>query len=563
MSVPEDCAVPPVAASEDAEASKAASLTPEGEEEKAILDNLLYMNDFLKNVRTKEGDLSSDTKIELSKLRTECDRIFGRFGAEGKPDDANLEVKKLQGAIPKNKTCMSVKIETSDRKTAKGRKSSTSSDHSQSSSASRTSESSSSSCSSPVRKRSGREKGSRHGTKSSKHDHFRAIEQARPKMDISKAPVLKTFSEDSSMSLKEYLEIFEMYCRQVCSGTNTYFWMGELETHLSGSVREALDTLWSTSDTWETLKRKLLKWYDADKLTRRAKFKTKFYQAKQIRGENVFLLATRMEKLFEVAYPNKSFEYSKTLRNRYLSLVPSDFQSYLKGKVISGRMKGKPIKWSKIKRMASIYEQGEKQAEAEEEIVINIAAGAQRRGCDGCCQERFEPVVQKGNGIGANISYYERKNDLPSDSVMARTNVPQAHSRFAPPPQHLTKKNIKCFHCKKIGHAIAECRFKNNACFACGSVQHRIANCPERSVRENRRRSSLPGSGSTSYGNNYRENHHGYRQGGMQGYQANHSSSSNAQPTATHTRRNSGNSAALARREGGQRFSARNPPMSE
>ena len=79
------------------------------------------------------------------------------------------------------------------------------------------------------------------------------------RMGTRKVPKLEAFDVESGMSLRDYLEEFEESCMDNLNGDSKY-WIRELESQLSGELLKAFKHFEQCKDTYQKLRRKILKW---------------------------------------------------------------------------------------------------------------------------------------------------------------------------------------------------------------------------------------------------------------------------------------------------------------
>jgi hypothetical protein len=399
------------------------------EEEDCILDNLKHIDKFMAAVKTRTGSISTKTRDELLRLKANFD-----IAVMALEEQQNEEDRASKGAIPNKRY---KKTSESSRNTD------TDSTSNPTDTLSETTSSEDDTPSKKTSKPQPKMKQRRQG------DTFTQLIRALSKLDMRKTPAFSNFDEDSGMGLKEYLRMFETYCRENFKGMQL-FWIGELEAKLNGETLRAFKSVRSVDDTYDSLTRKLVKWYDNEKLARRNKTRSNFVKAKYINGESFYLLATRLEKLFSVAFPKKDTQTSKTLREKFISLLPSNAKGIVRNQVMNRRMENRKMRWDDLKKFASLCDverNGEVKTTDTENIIINVGLS---------------------NKQGSSARW---KSAKPDNQMRDRRN-------FIRPPQQLMDRNTTCAHCGRIGHVEANCRKKLDLCFSCGSPDHFLYNCP-------------------------------------------------------------------------------------
>lgn len=456
------------------------------DEESAISESLVFIDKFLNSVANRKDKLSSTS---LQQLKTVKKKFISVIDEDNVVKGESQRVDKCYqgtGAIPKRKS--QVRTKASDKKTSVGRRkmqvssdtsvseaksvgssdSGSSSDgDSDSSSPSSSSSSNSSVPSKPNYKSRNKKpnkkpvkKEKRSGTKYVKKDEFSKMLDAMSRMDTRPATSVEPFDEKAGINLRHYLEEFEVQCR-LNFRSLPKFWIGELQTKLTGDALEAFRSVRTIDDTWESLKKKLVKWYETEKTGRKSKFKKEFMDVSLRKNESLYLLATRLEKVFKVAYPKKPASTSMTLIDRYMEIIPEETRGIFLSYVIQQRYKKSKPKWDKIKTLASYCTEDmtkRKPRPVTEEVLINIGSDKTR-----------------------NDTFYEVSNDAKIDSppyvVQGQIQQPSGTPLVPTPPSPLMRKNFQCSYCGRIGHLLVDCRIKNRTCFACGSTEHFIADC--------------------------------------------------------------------------------------
>ncbi|XP_047740741.1 uncharacterized protein LOC108680678 [Hyalella azteca] len=273
-------------------------------------------------------------------------------------------------------------------------------------------------------------------TRQKRHkDEFKRLVDARLCMERQRVLTFESY-DDKLMNFNVYLQSFEEYCKKNFRHAPR-FWICELQNKLQGDTLTAFKTLRSVNDSYESLKLKLVKWYDKHRLARKSNDRSQFVYANFIKAESMHSLATRLEKLFQVAFPCKDVNTSKTLREKFLSTLPRNLKELLKTQILDHGMSWKKIQWSDVKQLSSY--------------------------CD---------IVKSCDYHNSNM---EENNCMVNEKYNDSRIYWQCSERTS---KHPSGKNSKCFHCGRMGHVEAECRSKSGACFTCGSFDHFFYNCP-------------------------------------------------------------------------------------
>lgn len=554
------------------------------EEEEELLDtNLTHLNSFLSELE-KRGvkDMSErlTTKIRFAKLK--LDKIIGvtdskiAIGSEIRSKKINIG----KGAIPKinRKYSTSFKSELEFDKHGKaprkklnklGKKKITnvtevtdtedsekdvssdsyvseisdSNERGQDTNSSETASSSNSSSSSNRKKTKKRN--------NNKKKSIQSLGEALRMFDNRKLPVQEKFDDASGEDLKNYLIKFEKYCECNFRG-DRIFWIGELQRHVEGKVLKAFNSIRDVNDTYESLKKKLLEWYNDLKELRTKKNRAKFQNAHYVAGESFYLFSSRLEKIYRVAYPKHNVNKSKVLRDKYVSCLPKSTRKDFNSQIIACKLKNKQINWKTIQRIARFKdvesdknfaetERDDSDTEVEKsEIVINVgqekikAAEQELKRVDmnafqGRVYQASDFSSNHNNSGGNNNQHYIREfynqrhynpyyNHKPFDqrSQYAPCDADERrHNRFNDdsnsfkvdrikfnrrPTPNIASKLVTCIYCKRFGHDISICRSKLKQCFRCGGSNHMFRNC------QNSNFNNYMGSGNNggvNTGNNY------------------------------------------------------------
>lgn len=175
------------------------------------------------------------------------------------------------------------------------------------------------------------------------------------RLDSRKLPAQEKFSESSGESLKHYLEKFEKYCKHNFKGEKI-FWIGELQRHLQGRVLLAFESLKDVTDSYHSLRNKLLKWYDDMKDLRKEKNRLTFKNARYTKEESFFLYSSRLENLYRVGYPSHKVSTSKTLSEKFVTSLPKTVRSEFSAELRSFKLRDKVMTWKMIQKMARLQD---------------------------------------------------------------------------------------------------------------------------------------------------------------------------------------------------------------
>lgn len=267
--------------------------------------------------------------------------------------------------------------------------------------------------------------------------------------DNRKVPNIAKFDEESGQELSEYLNKFEVYCKNNFK-TDEDFWIDELESLLTGHTLKAFKSMKDVNETYRHIKKKLLKWYGNNKQQRKKDKIKKFERAKYIKGEGYTIYATRLEKLYKLAHPQHHVKTSKRLIEKYVKSVPKNFRSSLKVMITSKKADSQAITWPMIQKIARIHDADrvtttsetntDSETSGEEAININVAQNTN--------MQQEQNTVQHNRGATQLQSVVQHKE---------RPQVAQTHNT-------INNQNTKqqCTFCNKIGHNENQCYHKYN-----------------------------------------------------------------------------------------------------
>ena len=218
------------------------------------------------------------------------------------------------------------------------------------------------------------------------------------KLDNRTVPSLENFDDDTGLSLEQYFQKFENYCRDNFKGGRD-LWIGELEKHLAGKSLEGFRSVRQMSESYEMVKYKLLEWYDEEDEVRRKKAKRKFENARMDTGESLSLYGNRLLTLFKRAFPGKRHETNGTLIDKYRSTIPVSVRNLINSQILSYKLENQQITWTQILKCARVCELESKEVYEDEEdddvVVINFSREAKRK--QSWCEEDEERREDRRN----------------------------------------------------------------------------------------------------------------------------------------------------------------------
>ena len=373
----------------------------------------------------------------------------------------------------------------------------------------------------PMKAKSSSEDSSNSDSSSSSSEEERDIERKRKKhgnlktrdylqimaerMDNRRAPKFEKFDEDSGQSLKEYLEEFEEDCMENIKG-DCKNWVKELEGKLTGDLGDAVKQFRKYRHSYPKLKKKLLEWYEDMEEAREEEYKNKFEMMTHKKGESLYLYSTRLERSFDLAYPDEDNQKSYKLRQKYLDTVPSSFRKELKSIISYDSHVKKQTKWRDIQRDARRADADRKASKkqdvkddsgSEEEIIINIGndqtsqqnkIGNNSSNCIKCnninsrnyqpSQQQNRQFFNQGNNqrqTNQNYGNQSRGRATNSNYNQIRMNQPNRNNNQN---QRRWNRSIPmCQHCDRPGHTIDVCRIRQGLCPICAKPGHTEQDC--------------------------------------------------------------------------------------
>ena len=297
-----------------------------------------------------------------------------------------------------------------------------------------------------------------------------ALVKALGNLDNRPVPTPEIYRPESGQAFTEYLDVFESYCARNFRGGSD-LWGSQLGNFLEGDLLQAYRVLRVPGEGYNALKLKLVEWLASsqDKLEHEAK--RKFTQACRAPDERIRLYAARLEKLFQVAYPRRSPDCSKSLRDKLIDTVPGRFrEQLLTAQSIGATMGSDDLTWTKILVMASQFDARDysREVPAETCYFANDSRVDNSYGSSTTCSKCLQVCTSEPSQDWARKPV-EPKLEIPTGSKRDLNSEP----RREPYPG-------SCFHCGKRGHVKKDCFRLKNACFTCGSESHRMADCPQR-----------------------------------------------------------------------------------
>ena len=115
---------------------------------------------------------------------------------------------------------------------------------------------------------------------------------------------MESFSEDSGLSLRDFLDQFEIYYKKNYK-RGIFVWIRELEKKLTGQALEELRAVRQSDESYSTMKAKLINWHNEEQKLKIDKNRLEFRDITYNQVESIFAFSNRLLTLFKLAYPNK------------------------------------------------------------------------------------------------------------------------------------------------------------------------------------------------------------------------------------------------------------------
>lgn len=314
---------------------------------------------------------------------------------------------------------------------------------------------------------------------------LRALEM----LDNRTLPQPEVFDPASGRSLAQFFATFEQYCTHAYRGGDAG-WVGELGRFLTGDVHQAFLAHRSTRDSYEDIKRKLLKWYSDSKERRQYGSKALFSKAQLRSGESIRLYAPRLENLYRQAYPRKCVDASSTLREKFMSTIPRRFRRQLKNSMsLTKTMGGVKMTWAQIVTLAGGYEEALTTDDSADEALgstWNVSCTPRRPHSSVVTDAFTQSMEPESRNFVGYDEYFPRQQALERDPhtyedlPFRREASSAVFMEDLRPSSTAQAALVKCHHCNRLGHMRSECRRLLGLCLVCGSDRHRVASCPNR-----------------------------------------------------------------------------------
>lgn len=450
------------------------------EEGRFVLKNLAYIEQFFTNIKAIEHELTADAREQLRKFRIDFSDKFASDNAVKNVESAAQEFVhescKENGAIPKKQRPALVNSAADslnedlpgDARPLPQKKNSTSQ----------------SEVSAAMPRLVGL-----FGQQPDLNEWYKLLER----IDQRREAKLEIFDEEGGMDLRRYLKKFETYCEVNIRG-NRDDWVGELECHLQGKTLSAFKAMKDVEDSFDCIKGKLVDWYDGMKDVREERYKANFKNATRDSDESMNLYATRLQRLFKLAYPLRDPEVNRTLQEKYASTVPKKFRKMLDSQIMTQSMNEQQITWSRIIKCARHYDLQSEKNLVGDEIIINVSQRSKQADsatqCETCDAPPYSSyMTQYNNNNGQMNRRYGDGNQMRFPRGRTMWRATNENNEF------LRNMEKRCSHCRRLGHVYDDCRMRWNLCYVCGAEDHFLRDCPK---FDSRRRTDFKGKRSLS-----------------------------------------------------------------
>ena len=291
------------------------------------------------------------------------------------------------------------------------------------------------------------------------NESISALVNALAHLDNRPVPTPEKYNPESGQPFDKFLGEFERYCARSFRADDDpdhSSWGSQLGKFLNGELREAYAALHVIGEPFSELKRKLLEWMESSKEKLGTEAKKRFSGANRKPNEPMRLYAARLEKYFQVAYPNRVANGNKkALREKFTNSVPGR----VRDKILNAEacLDG-AITWDKILSIASKHDSRDYAGDGNSRAVTSEECMAVRcnRNSNGNRSSRWEEqeVWQVGTPVlsGANVA------------MLGNTRPPN----YSRPGRYQEDPRPK------------------RTCFQCGSDRHFIRDCPDRRSRPGR-----------------------------------------------------------------------------
>jgi len=513
-------------------------------EEASIRESLIFVNEFLAKIKKRQKALPADCKGQIENFRREFQELFVvpndckvedesrkiKENLSSNSNDIDKGMEKLENNKSEKVLDNGVKVRKFINEGARPKKlvqpnqespieTSTEEEYGDTDSYGSTSEYSKIRSYAKVPKSNCSDKYINSARASKKQSDNFDMKYLLKSLDNRKMAAQEKFDGQSGEELRDYLHKFENYCRINFRGDRNT-WISELGRHLTGKTLQAFKSVRGVNDTYDMVTEKLIAWDQNMKDARKIKHRSNFNRAKYSVGESMYLYSIRLEKLFHLAYPNRSAEYSHTLQERFVSSLPSSMRDVMYNQLLQYELRDEKVPWKTYQKIAchndarrekmNNNDEDSECYDDDEEVFINLSQKKKYRDASiQCSYEQndssnvgFRQQQQSGgfthgrsgrNRYGQTASWSRRGNNgqhlvtaeptVSSSGGSApfnqRRNTVFNGNGFGRPRSNYTRGSFTCNYCKKVGHTENNCRLKLRLCYICDSPDHRFKFCPE------------------------------------------------------------------------------------
>ena len=293
------------------------------------------------------------------------------------------------------------------------------------------------------------------------------------------APKPEPFTLQSGKSIVKFLDRFEKYCLHKFSDGTYEQWTGELGTFLRDDMLSIYKANGGGDRDFSDMKKKLIEYCEEAKDRVSTTKYEKFLYAKIQPGEEMYMYALRLERLYQSAYPGQNAGESHELRARYLNSVSQmDARDVEKEWYLMKALKPETtLNWTSLKTLLRYRHALEvKIRRPNEDVMSSTPVTPSVWYTSQTSQQSLGPSVP--GPVPNRMPLSEPRPPAPSfrspDRPRTKTFYPARSSQQNSPTQ------LVCTWCHLVGHHVDVCRRRLGLCLACGSSDHYLEHCPRR-----------------------------------------------------------------------------------
>lgn len=256
------------------------------------------------------------------------------------------------------------------------------------------------------------------------------------------------FEMDGRVHLSEFLLTYEDYFSKAFKG-NAYDKTHLLSTFISGDLLHVFEIKGGRRIPYKAMKDHLLKYYKKQKIGGRNFWQKQLHSAEIKEGESLEIYGMRLTEVAKQAYPDSSKECARHLRHQFLQALPPRIIEGISN--VEGSLKATSGGKRKYLPFSSL---------------VDLAKDLHRSSAS----VRPKTVMW--------TSQTQDKSDHKDRSVSSYFGSGDKAIKTSP-----ERDSSRCSHCKRRGHAVANCWRKLGSCLVCGKQDHQIEDCPRYNPR--------------------------------------------------------------------------------